>query len=293
MTLPRDDPQRQEVVDLIERNLLPLQLLVDRPEALDAAVDRHDRDLRFVELRREPLPELVDQSLGGAPARFDLVPERLVGGRLDVPERQFLQLVLQLAHAQPMGDRRVDVAGLLRDADAPFLGQVVQRPHVVQPVGELDENHADVVDHRQQHLAEALRLALLARRELEGGQLGDALDHVRHLLPEQFPDLFDRVGGVLDNVVQEAGRDGDHVQPHVRQEVGDLQRVHQIRLAGSTDLSLVLVGGEDVGPPEQLGVGVRIGRAHLLEQIFEPDHGCRCLTEMDGFGAKIRRTLPT
>ena len=49
----RDDPQRDEVVDLIERDPLALQLLVDRPEALDAAVDRDHGNLRFVELRLE------------------------------------------------------------------------------------------------------------------------------------------------------------------------------------------------------------------------------------------------
>ena len=172
-----------------------------------------------------------------------------------------------------MRDRRVDVARLLRDADAPFLRQVMQRAHVVQPVRELDEDHADVVDHREQHLAEALRLPLLARRELQRRQLRHALDDMRHLFAEQLPHLLDGVRRVLDDVVQEPGGDGDHVQPHVRQEVGHLERVDQVGLPGPADLSLVLVGGEHVGPPEQLGVGVRIGRAHLLEQIFEPDHG--------------------
>src|SRR5207245_5095418 len=31
---------------------------------------------------------------------------------------------------------------------------------VVQAVGQLDDDHADVIDHRQEHLAEVLRLAL-------------------------------------------------------------------------------------------------------------------------------------
>ena len=66
----RDHAQREEVVDLIERDLLPLELLVDRPEALDAAVDRHDRNLRLVELRLEPLAQLVDQPLGRLPLRL-------------------------------------------------------------------------------------------------------------------------------------------------------------------------------------------------------------------------------
>ena len=88
-----------------------------------------------------------------------------------------------------MGDGRVDVPRFLRDADPPVFRQVMQRAHVVQAVGELDQDDADVVDHRQQHLAEALRLPLLARCELQPGQLRHAFDDVRHLLAEQLAHL--------------------------------------------------------------------------------------------------------
>ncbi len=53
------------------------------------------------------------------------------------------------------------------------------------------------------------------------------------------------------------GGDGDDVQPQVREDVGHLERVDEVGLPGPADLALVLVGGEHVGPPEQLGVGVR------------------------------------
>ena len=46
----RDDPQRDEVVDLIELDPLLLQFLADAPEALDAAVDFDERHRRLVEL---------------------------------------------------------------------------------------------------------------------------------------------------------------------------------------------------------------------------------------------------
>ena len=41
--------------------------------------------------------------------------ERLVGLGLEVLERQVLELVLHLAHPEAVGDRRVDVEGLLGD----------------------------------------------------------------------------------------------------------------------------------------------------------------------------------
>ena len=166
----------------------------------------------------------------------------------------------------------VDVARLLRDLEPPLLGEVVQRPHVVEPVGQLDQDHADVVDHRQQHLAEVLGLPLLARGELDRAELGDALDDVRDVGAEKLLDALDRRLRVLDDVVEQPGGDGDDVELHVGEEIGHLERMDEIRLAGMADLSLVLEGGEDVRPPEQFDVGLGVGRPDLFDEVLEPNH---------------------
>jgi hypothetical protein len=75
--------------------------------------------------------QLVDQPFGRPAPGLDAASQRLVRARLEVLEAQLLELVLDLAHAEPVGDRRVDVERLLGDLDAALLGQVVQRPHVV------------------------------------------------------------------------------------------------------------------------------------------------------------------
>ena len=69
-------------------------------------------------------------------------------------------------------------------------GSALQRAHVVQPVGQLHDDHADVVDHRQQHLADALGLPLLARIEMQLAQLGDAVHAARHFVAELLLDLL-------------------------------------------------------------------------------------------------------
>ena len=215
----------------------------------------------------------LDQPFGGAALRVDLGAQRFVGLRLEVAERQLLELVLHLAHPEAVGDRRVDVARLLRDLDAALLGQVAERPHVVQAVGELDEDDADVVDHRQQHLAEVLGLPLLARRERDGADLGHALDDVGDFGAEQLLDALDGRQRVFDDVVEEAGGDGDGVELHVGEEVGDGEGMDQVGLARMADLSPVLEGREDVGPPEQLDVGVRAVGPDFFEEILEANHG--------------------
>ena len=275
---PRDDAQRNEVVDLLELDLLFLQLLPDAVETLDATVDPDEQDLRLAQLRANGLLELLDEPFRNAAPRLDAAAQRLVAFRLEVAETELLELVLHLAHPQPVGDGGVDVERLLRDLDPAILGQVVQRPHVVKPVGQLHEDDPDVIHHRQQHLAEVLGLPLLARRERDGADLGHALDDVRDLGAEQLLDALDGGQGVLDDVVEEAGGDGDRVQPQVGQEVGDLKRVHHVGLARMAHLSLVLEGREDVGAAEQLEVGLGVVRPDLFEQVLEANHRERCLT---------------
>ncbi len=194
------------------------------------------------------------------------------GPRLEVLERQLLELVLDLAHAEAIGDGTVDVARFLRDLDAPLLGQVVQRPHVVQSVGELDQDDADVIDHGQQHLAKILGLPLFARRELDGAELGDALDNVRDVGAEELLDALDRRLRVLDDVVEQAGGDRHDVELHVGEEIGHLERVDEVRLPGMADLSLVLERREHVRAPQQLDVGLGVGRPDLLDEVLEPNH---------------------
>ena len=273
----RDDAQRDHVVDLIELDLLPLQLLVDAEEPLDPAVDLDDRDLRLGELGRDVffsssiIPSVARRRCSTRDA------QRLVRRRFEVLERQLLELVLDLAHAEPVGDRRVDVARLLRDLHPPLFRQVMERAHVVQPVGELDQDDADVVHHREQHLAEVLRLPLLARRERDRPQLGDPFDDVRDVGAEQLLDALDRGLRVLDDVVQQAGGNRDDVELHVGELVGDFERVDEVGLARMAHLSLVLEGGEDIGPPQQVNVGVRVDAPDFFDEVLEPDHEVWCL----------------
>ena len=103
-------------------------------------------------------------------------------------------------------------------------------------------------------------------------ELGDPFDDVRHVGAEELADPLDRRLRVLDDVVEQAGGDGHDVELHVGEQVRDLERVDQVRLPGMADLSLVLERRENVGPPQQLDVGVGIGGPDLFDEVLEPDH---------------------
>ena len=63
---------------------------------------------------------------------------------------------------------------------------------------------------------------------------------MRNLLAEKLLNPLRRREGVLDHVVQKAGRNGHDIQLHVRQRVRNLEGMHKVGLARVTHLPLVL-----------------------------------------------------
>ena len=66
-----------------------------------------------------------------------------------------------------------------------------QGAHIVQAIGQFDQDDADVVDHGEHHLAQVFCLLLFAGGEVDLADLGDAFYDVRDLLAEFFADVDD------------------------------------------------------------------------------------------------------
>ena len=142
----------------------------------------------------------------------------------------------------------------------------------VQPVGELDQDDPGVVGHRDDHLANVFRLIRFRGTELHAAQLGETVDHPAHIPAEPALQVFVRDFGVLHYIVEEAASDGDDVELEVREDPGYLERMVQIGLARKTDLSLVRLGGHDIGRAEQVEIGVGLVRADPVPNRLEPNH---------------------
>ena len=149
----------------------------------------------------------------------------------------------------------------------------MQRAHVVQAVSELDQQHADVVRHRQHELAEIFRLLGAFGEQFELGELGDAVDKAGDFLAEILLDVVIGDVGVFDRVVQQRRRDRGHVELELGQDAGDFQRMGEIGIARSPELLAMGLHGKDIGLVEDglVGVGVvgfdpvdELGLAHEL-----------------------------
>ena len=174
--------------------------------------------------------------------------------RLEELEGQVLQLRLDAGHAEAVRQRRVDLAGLERDPGPPLGRQVLQGPHVVQPVGQLDDDDPGVLGDREQQLAVVLDLLLGRGAEGQAGDLGEPVHDAGDLGAELAGDVLGPDVGVFDHVVQQGGRDRGAVQQLLGQDQGDGDGVGDEILARHPLLAPVGGRAEAERPIDQLQV---------------------------------------
>ena len=136
-------------------------------------------------------------------------------------------------------------------------GMKCERAHVVQAVGELDQQHPHVVRDGEQELAEVLALRRPLGDEVEPLDLGQAVDERADLGAEDLVDLLERRLGVLDSVVQHGGRDGGVVELEVGEDGGDFEGMAEEQDRRRPASGAVRHHGIDIGAVEKRLVGRR------------------------------------
>ncbi len=143
----------------------------------------------------------------------------------------------------------------------------------MQTVRQFDQDHADIPGHRQQHLAEALRLALLAGTVGHPLQFADAIDHLGDIVAERRAQFFDGGRRVFEGVMQQTGGDGIGIEMQAGENPGNLDRMRDVGLAGKTRLPLMQTGGKSEGPADLVEAGSVIFAAKSVQNVVDPDHG--------------------
>ncbi len=236
---------------------------------LRPADDLDAGDADRVELVAEDAAGLLDEGLAVGPALVDHLLDLAVAARVQGRERQVLELPLDRVDAEPVRERRVDLERLLGLLDLLRLGHVGQRAHVVEAVGELDDEHADVARHRHDELAVVLGLVLLLAVEVDLRQLGDAVHQRAHLGAEEALDVVEAGAGVLHRVVQQGRRHRGPVEAEPGADAGAPERVGDEGLARVAQLGAVPVLGEGVRAPHRVPVDVGVVRGDLPDELLE------------------------
>src|SRR5579862_3832102 len=191
----RNDAHRAQIVDLIDRDALLLQLFVDAEEALNAAF--HPRlDASLFQLVGDDLLHLAEKGLALLAAGVNGLLDLFIAERIEEAEAEILEFAADLSHAETVGDGSIDLQSLFGDFVLAVRLQMLERAHVVQAVGQFDKDDANVIDHRQHHLAQVFGLLLFAGGEVDLADFGDALDDVRDLFAKFLANVDDRYRGI-------------------------------------------------------------------------------------------------
>ena len=185
--------------------------------------------------------------------------DRLVGFRLQLFEGEHLHLAHIFVETDPLRQRGIDIHRLARDALALVrILDEMQRAHIVQPVAQLDQQHADILAHGEQELAQVFRRALVLGHLLDLGKLGHPVDQPGHVAAEIPLDILDRRQRILDRIVKQRGGDRLLIELQIGHQTGDLDRMAEIGIAARPGLRAVLLDGIDIGAVEHrlIGVGV-------------------------------------
>ena len=224
-------------------------------------------DLGLPQVRGDVLDDLLEEDVAARGPLGDQPGDLVVALGVQRREGQVLEFPLDRVHAEPVGQRREDLQHLTRLAFLLLPGQVAQGAHVVQPVGELDDQDPDVAGHRDDHLAHGLGLGDLAVLDLV--QLGDPVHQGRDLVPEIGPQLVEGVVRVLHRVVQQGRAQRLVVHAQLGEDRGHGERVGDVRVAALALLPGVPVRGHLVGVLDQPDIRLGVGRAHRLDHRFE------------------------
>jgi hypothetical protein len=122
----------------------------------------------------------------------------------------------------------------------------------VRAVGELDEDHAHVARHGQQHFSKRLGLVFLACVELQLVELGQAIDEFGHGDAEALDQVGLGDAAVLHRIVQQRRHERGRVELPARAQRRHGDRMGDVGLATVAQLAQVR------------RVGKSIGLAHLL-----------------------------
>jgi hypothetical protein len=159
------DADAHQVVDVVEADIPGDHLLVDRVVVLGTAGDLLV-DLGLAQVGAD----VLDTSCRNASrrgARLDTrrtISSNRLGYRVAKARSSSSHFTVFMPRRWASGAKISRVSLDLRSCFS--RDQVAQRPHVVQPVGELDHQDTDVAGHRDHHLADGLRFGGLAVLDL-------------------------------------------------------------------------------------------------------------------------------
>ena len=144
----KDDTHGKEVIDFLEGNALNLHLTPDREASLDARLHLI-AEPHGVKACLQWCSEAMEEILTTSFTLLHLALDLCVGIGMLVAEAEVLQLGLDGEEPEAVGQRSVEEGGFACDLKLLVGLHRAERAHVVQAVGDLDEDHTGIITDSQ------------------------------------------------------------------------------------------------------------------------------------------------
>ena len=264
-----DDAEGKEVKDIVKTLVLGIHLAVNAVGVLGAAVDHRVGNAALFEAGSDLTIHFLHEGLVLRRVALKGGDDFLIADGVEVLEAQILQLPLHLLHTKAMGDGGIDLHGL--EGLLLLLGRslILHGAHIVETVGDLHQDNADILAHGQQHLPQVLHLLLFLGGIMDAGQLADALYQVRHRGGEHLRHLLMGSACVLDGIVEQCCHDRFTVETQlIGDDAGHCQRMGHEGRAVLSQLGAVIVTGKLIGLSDLGKVGRRVIATNHIFQIL-------------------------
>jgi len=264
--VPHQDAYRPQVEDLLQVQIFVLHLAPDTVDVLGPAADVGvDAGLG------KPLPQggdyRGDERFAFRAPAIELPGNALVRLGLEVAHGQVLDLPFDLPHPEPVGQRRIDAPGVLRDPAPAIFVQTLDAAHQVQSCGQNHQHDPDVLGDAEQQATQILFMLLPvldSDHRVHIGKLIDAVEvchHARDTGAETGRQPLLATLRVPETAVEQSGGQGIGIQAQLYQDVRGAEQVTDLNLAGIQLPVAAATHQQLAGPSETLTVlaGVALG----------------------------------
>ena len=221
----------QKVINLAQLLVVTQHFLMNAVEILRTALNlaANARLFHGILQRRH---RLINHGLALTAFNLYLLHEVIINIRLHITERQILQLPLNRVDTEAVRQRSINLQRFLRNRLLLMHRHELHRAHIVQTVGQLNQNDTDIARHRQEHLAIVLNLAVLLRDIFNFAQLRNTVNQICYDSAKLLLNIVELIIRIFDYVMQKGSCQRFFVHLQADKNTHHANRVNDIRLAG-------------------------------------------------------------
>ncbi len=233
------------------------------------ASDHHRVNVFSLEADFDGALDLFDQFFAVAPRGGQCRLESARPQRVHGVKTAIFKFNSQVIHAQSVRNGGINFQCFFGDPSSFFRFECFQGAHVVQAVGQLHDDDANVLSHGQSHLLEVLSLFFGGGFKFELREFADAVHQFGNGLAKLVRQGALADTRIFNHIVQHGGHQALMIHVHVGQVLGHFQGVCDVGLATAAFLAVVGLFGVVIRSPNELYLrGFQIGGKPVTEYIY-------------------------